>query len=260
MLREIYYYDTTRIRSYLEQLASRKGRSLRWPSVEAKITWPLEIKFATGLEESKENLFKKIRKLEKALEASNQLSFMRPDGDHLERPFVREVCKAVRIEIPVRSAPDMQRGVCFWLNKHTTAQRSVSRLCLLEDFKHSDEAAISFSGASAYTLLQSLVHYARREISLSEAGGDIPDEPHPNPYAKFGTEHHPYSLEQIHNIRNCLYDFIENPIELCGRWKSIISDPRHIETIYRVREWGPESAKSGSDISVFGYPLWILSA
>jgi hypothetical protein len=204
--------------------------------------------------------FKKIEAVKDSLEKTDQLAFVRPDGDHLERPFVLEVCEAQRFAVP-RSKESDKPALSFWLSaKQVGPKGRASHLCLLENFQHPDVPAINYWRTSAYSLLVSLVYYARAEIDRSAMSKFIGIDPPPNPYAKFGTDSHPYSLQEWQNAKDYLYEFIDNPVALLRKWGSEVSAPRRIETLYRVREWGPEAARSGADISIFGYPLWILSA
>lgn len=257
MFKELHYVDVTRVDRYLDQLSARKRGLLKWPSIEAKITWPIEIKGSTALEKNN-STFKKIDKLRKALEESDQLAFIRPDGDHIERPFVSETCTAYRVSIP--SSADLSKpALSFWLSTVKVNKSKNIYLVLLEDFRASDKDPTSFFHTSSYSLLVSLVAHARNQVTSSLAGFDIPDAPYPNPYAKFGTDTHPETLSQWANAKGSLYDFIANPSTLFARWKCSISQERRIEAVYRVREWGPEAATSNEHVSIFGYPLWIIS-
>ena len=261
MIRELYFVDQARIESCLDQLDPKTLGKVKWPKFEVKIPWPIEIKVSTGIDGRETTQAKRIDALKRSLERADQLAFMRPDGDHIERPFVLEICEAQRFAVPSSKSSDDAPGLIFWLStKKLGLNERASHLCLLENFRHSDVAAVSFWHTSAYSLLVSLVYYARAEIDASAAAEFVPNDPPQNPYAKFGTASHPYSLQEWQNAKEYLYEFIDDPVGLLGRWKCTTSEPRRIETLYRIREWGPESARSGSDISIFGYPLWIRSA
>jgi hypothetical protein len=109
-------------------------------------------------------------------------------------------------------------------------------------------------------VLASLVYNTRKEIDGSILNARLVHEPHPNPNAKFGTESHPWSLSEYHSVRDYIYDFATNPVELLRSWNCRIYPQRRINVVYKVREWGREAAHSWEKTTVFGYPIWILAS
>jgi len=128
-------------------------------------------------------------------------------------------------------------------------------LCLLEDYRGEDERPVSFRNASAYTLLQSLIYYTRSRQTRTLLDDHIPDDPHTNPYARF--DDRPASLSEYHNVQSHAYEFATDPVSLLQNWGCLVSPSRRIEVLYRIREWGRESAHGWRRVTVFGYPIWI---
>ena len=128
-------------------------------------------------------------------------------------------------------------------------------LCLLEDFRRADEPPTNFRSASTYTVLQSLVYFAREQLRSTVMSLHIPDEPHPNPYAKFDSKLP--SLAEYHNVKDYAWQFVTNPVQLLREWGCAISPPRDVEVLYRIREFGRDSSHHWERVTIFGYPIWI---
>lgn len=54
-----------------------------------------------------------------------------------------------------------------------------------------------------------------------------------------------------------LYKFITSPDDLLRQWGCLLSLPREITSLYKVREFGAEAANDFKTISTFGYPIYI---
>jgi hypothetical protein len=130
-------------------------------------------------------------------------------------------------------------------------------LCLLEDYRGDDERPVSFRQASTYTLLQSLIYYTRSQKLRTLLDEHVPNDPHPNSYARFDGK--PASLAEYHNVRDHAYDFATSPVQLLSSWGCLQGSPRRVEVMYRIREFGRESAHSWERVTVFGYPIWITA-
>jgi hypothetical protein len=124
---------------------------------------------------------------------------------------------------------------------------------------YDDKAPYNAGRTSGYTTLQSLVYFTRSDINRSILSDIIPNDPHPNPYAKVDDTHPPSGFEH-HNVKPFIYDFAIDPESLLKKWGCQVYMPMNLETLYRVREYGPEDATSYDRIAVFGYPIYIRKA
>lgn len=50
--------------------------------------------------------------------------------------------------------------------------------------------------------------------------------------------------------------FMADPQATAAQWGCIVSAPRFIKTLYRIREYG---GQEGESFGRFGYPLWITA-
>ena len=116
---------------------------------------------------------------------------------------------------------------------------------------------MSFRQASTYTLLQSLIHHTRSHHVETLLDDHVSNDPHPNPYARFDGK--PDSLAQYHNVQKYTHDFSRDPVALLHGWGCLVRVARQIEVVYRIQEFGRDSADSWERVSVFGYPIWIIA-
>jgi hypothetical protein len=106
-------------------------------------------------------------------------------------------------------------------------------------------------------MLQSLIYYTRDRLEETYLGRAILNDPYLSQLAGFDNK--PSSMSKYHNVNDLCYEFIADPERLLRLWNCRVSAPRPVETLYRIRENGPDY-KQGRQISIFGYPLWIATA
>lgn len=256
---EVLYIDRRRVADLATQItgtpavATTKGEFGGELSLTPKISSKLSEEFR------RRTVPEQVQEVERFLEKKNQLQHGRPKSDlAIKPPWVTEIARGRRISVPAKP-PDGgdTPAFSFWLCPPASSG-DTGMLCLLEDFGLEDAAPTSFREASTYTLLQSLVYFTRSRLRNSILHGVIPDAPHPNPYASFAGK--PASLAEFHNIKEFCYEFVADPFPLLDGWGCKVSSERAIRTVYRIREIGGDAAHSWRKVTVFGYPLWIVSA
>ena len=62
-----------------------------------------------------------------------------------------------------------------------------------------------------------------------------------------------------HNVQKYAHDFSRDPVALLHGWGCLVRVARQIEVVYRIQEFGRDSADSWERVSVFGYPIWIIA-
>jgi hypothetical protein len=203
--------------------------------------------------------FEKMNAIITALRTSADLRTARPETDDDGPAFVLETCEAVKVIIPYAARNDQDKSpeMVVWFAA-PPAKSGSATLCLVEDYRGEDSRPISFRQASTYTLLQSLVHYGRSHRLRTRLDNYVPDDPHPNPYAKFDGK--PDSLAQYHNVKDHAFEFSRAPAGLLREWGCLVSSGRQIEVLYRIREFGRDGAYAWERVTVFGYPIWITAA
>jgi hypothetical protein len=197
----------------------------------------------------------KIELLKSLLEANNLLARRRPTGLHDSRPYVLEQSRAVRVVVPDgQSDRNPRPAFSFWLSP---ADEECGQLCLMEGSGADAENPYNYAKASTYTVLQSLVHFARQQRRPGNLRTWIPSDPHPNEFAKVDETHPPSLIEQYHNVQRFAYDFFTDPEGLLTRWRCDVSSGMNIVALYRVREYGRDSAANFQRVSTFGYALAV---
>jgi hypothetical protein len=259
MLKEYLFVDEKRLDVYASQVNPSRsvvektkewsaGLSLTGPSVGAKQN---ERVLALTTHE-------KTALIQDHLVQNYSLLHQRPESDGEGPVFVLEKCSATKVVVPRKAAEELGTpGFVFWLSPGPQHDKPPGMLCLLEDFDLDDGPAITFRGASTYTVLQSLVFYTRKKMAETVFSTHIPNNSHPNPYTSF--EGMPDSLEEYHNVEPFCWDFVTNFPTLLTSWGCLISPPRKIETLYRIREYGRDATNSWQVTTVFGYPIWITA-
>ncbi|MGE0280186.1 MAG: hypothetical protein AB7P20_06180 [Rhizobiaceae bacterium] len=258
---DLLFADTRRIDRYFTQIGGRTGRLKLSGSIN--LSWKPSLKLRATQKETKPTPYDKIDGVKKYLEKRSLLRFGRPKDTDTDTDvdFVEEICTATKIEIPPRPhAEKSARKIVLWACRPGDAADQSGVLILVQDFNYPDERATSFQGTSTFSVLSALVFNTRKEIDQSILNMQLRHEPHPNPYAKFGTESHPWSLSEYHSVREHIYEFATNPAELLRSWNCAVYPERRISVVYKVREWGRDSAHSWQKTTVFGYPLWIFAA
>jgi hypothetical protein len=257
MLTEYLFVDQKRLDTYASQISPagtivektkewNAGLSLTGPSVGAKQTE--RVRALTAHE--------KTQLIQSHLVKNSSLREQRPVSEGEGPVFVLEKCSASKVVVPRKAAEELGAlGFVFWISPGPQYDKPPGMLCLLEDFDLDDAPAISFRGASTYTVLQSLVFYTRKKMAGTVLGSHIPRKPNPNPFASF--EGKPDSLAEFHNVQEFCWDFVADFTSLLTRWGCLVSPPRKIETLYRIREYGRDATNSWQVTTVFGYPIWI---
>lgn len=185
------------------------------------------------------------------------LGTSRPTDAHDGKEFILERCRAVRVVVPQNATKVRDsRALSFWFSR---GEGDLGHLCLLEGSGGDVSNPYNFGRSSTYTLLQSLVHFARQQGLSALLDGVIPNDPNPNPYLKVDETHPPSLVGQYHNVnhQHIAYDFYRDPLALLESWKCELSPAREIETLYRLREYGADAATSWKVVTVFGYALSV---
>lgn len=258
-MKELLYLDRDRFERYSAQATPSlsKVEKTRELGAEFGITGP---KASFGQKERVRSLtdFERMDEVLAALKKDSEIRAARPETEDDGPAFVHERCEATRVLVPYAASKGDFKNPEFalWLAPAPAESRS-AMLCLLEDYRGDDERPVSFRQASTYTLLQSLAHYTRSHQLRTLFDDHVPNDPHPNPYARFDGK--PDSLAQYHNVEKFAYDFATNPVALLQSWDCLPGTARTIDVLYRIREFGRDSAHSWQRVTVFGYPIWIVA-
>lgn len=198
----------------------------------------------------------KVTVLRSLLEVEGLLSKGRPNGRNDATKYVQERVSALRVVVPEvpRLGKSPAPAFSFWLSPAT---EMLGQLCLLEGNGSDAANPFNYARASTYTVLQSLVHFAREQGRIGTLQLAIGNEPQPNEYAKTDETHPPSLVQQFHNVKPFAYDFYADPEGVLARWGCEMSAPRKIDALYQVREYGPESASGWKSVSMFAYALAI---
>ena len=193
------------------------------------------------------------------MEDHEELYKARPGKVSLDWLFVFEQCSLHKVEVPkIADGPNGAPGLTFWLSPANERAQGKPSLCLLEDFSKSDGDVNSLiSHSSGYTMLQSLIYYTRGRLEETYLGRAILNDPYLSQLAGF--DNRPSAMSKYHNVNDLCYEFIADSERLLRLWNCRVSAPRPVETLYRIRENGPDY-KQRRQISIFGYPLWIATA
>jgi len=259
-LQDLLFVDHRRLNHYAEIIAGsptiiEKGRKF---GVKFSITG-IDVSAEQPETRRQRTTLENMATVRSYLEAHEELYKARPGKVSLDWLFVFEQCSLHKVEVPkIADGPNGAPKLTFWLSPaHERAQGKTS-LCLLEDFSKSDgEVNSLISHSSAYTILGSLIYYTRDRLEETYLGQAILDDSYLSRLAGF--ENTPSSMSNHHYIKDLCYEFIADPERLLRLWNCRVSAPRPVETLYRIRENGPDS-KQANRISIFGYPLWIATA
>jgi hypothetical protein len=148
-----------------------------------------------------------------------------------------------------------RQRIVFWLSPGNAFLGSV---CLLQSCHSDDGSALNFDHASTYTLLQSLVYFFRQSLRSSILAPVIPNESHPNPYARVDHDHPPSLVAEFHNVKDFLYEFITSPDHLLRQWGCLLSLLREITSLYQVREFGAEAAIASKRSALLAIPSTFM--
>ena len=252
------YIDGRRLSAYVEQIAAspkvrEKAQEL---AVELSVTGPkASMKQPEILRDP--TVHEKVTIFRRWLERSPQMRRGRPRDESPTTPFVIERCAATRVSVPEKAGDSELPAFSFWVSDPKDPDSGHGLLLLLEDFSAPDVAPTSFRGYSTYTILQSLVFFTRGKIESSVLGVPFESRPHPNPYARFAEK--PPSLGEFHNVKEHVTPFLGDMASFVRHWRCLVSPPRQIDAIYRIREYGREAGTTWQRVSVFGYPIVITA-
>lgn len=251
---DVVHVDATiyRFAGSLDKVAHERRKGLALSITGIKVT----------LEETDKarplSVIERLALVQELIAVAGRLGSERPTTRADASEFVAERCRAVRVVVPENAASGKRSpALSFWLSL-PDATRGL--LCLFEGTGGDAENPYNYARASTYTVLQSLVHFARRQQRLGILQGIIPNDEHPNPNARVDDTHPPSLVTQFHNVEPFAYDFVSDPLRVLETWGCDISTGLDVHLLYRVREYGPDATSNWQNVTVFGYALGIQSA
>lgn len=253
---KILFLDEVQVEDTIQRYGGTLER--KTPKKTKNISLKLQ-ELGVSVEETDEsrtlNRYEKLELLRHLLKKNDALALKRPADKHFDKEFVSEICRACRVIVPPDAVSSRKTpALAFWLS---TGFETDGLLCLLEGDGSDRENPYNTAKCSNYTILQSLIHFARKQSKAGILGKIIPDNAHPNLYAKVNDTHPPSLVEQHHNVSEFTMDFYKDAEGLLKQWGCDVRKNINIETIYRVREFGPEDATRFSTVSTFAYALSI---
>lgn len=258
-LDNLIFVDESRLDDYLTRLDADLFTVDKSKKVESEwsITGP-KVTFTQDESRRKLDVHARCDALYRQLDHKEKLASSRPAERHTPVEFVAETLWANRILIPSNAEPDQPHpAFAFWISRLET---EAGLVCLLENCDSDDDAPFDYSQCSTYTVLQSLVYFSRRKLDSSALAKFLPHVPHPNPHAKMDETHPPSLFHEYNSVKEHLYEFTTNPIPLLEAWGATVTPERFVRCLYRVREYGPDSAYGWEKITTFGYPVYIYDA
>ena len=203
-------------------------------------------------------IYEKIELLEELLSKCEVLANSRPTHRTGNPEFVKERCRAVRVEVPQVAADAIENpAFTFWVS---LGNETRGLLCAMEGDGGDRENPYNYGRSSTFTVLQSLVHFSRAQGRAGVIDHFVPNKAHPNEYAKVDATHPPSLVEQYHNVEEFKYDFATDPLCLMKKWGCKIASGRDVNILYRIREFGPDSAHGWNIVTAFGYALVVEDA
>jgi len=253
---EYIFLDLNRIDSYAEQIGSSFAydKVPQWGS-ELSITGP-KVQTLQGRHKRALHTHEKIENIIKYLDKHKLLYNKRPtlkrgsiynDFDRKDKLFVLESFLASKVTIPHKTNGMHFSDINMWFSLEIGDEKNM--LCLLEDYRKTDaELRIGNRFLSAYTLLTSIINAINDDLAHTIIGDYIPSRKMTSNW-----------MEELHDdwqrSRKYVYEFIQDPIALFKHMGCIVSQPRKIISLYRIRDIGRDS--EGMCTSVFGYPIFI---
>ena len=267
---EYLYVDDARLDAYIEQIGS--------PVTYDKVpVWKAELgltgpKAAASQERRARALTRheKIVALLEHLEQGDLIDTKRVSGRawrQLEtNNFIYESCTASKVFIPRKSGAELG-GVTLWVCPALLQPKDESKspdlesfsygegpglLCLLEDFRKSDETPFSGYQESTYTILESIILAIGEELNTLVVA-DLFSEGAIGRSGRYDA----WDRAQPH-----MEKFVKDPLTMLENAGGRVTKPRRIRVLYRIREFGPEEGDEGlnefaSSTSVFGYPIFV---
>jgi hypothetical protein len=260
MLTEYLFRDTRRLNEYASQI------NPALTVTEKTKEWTVGLSLAGPKAEGKQT--ERVRPMTDHEKATLTLEFLRsnsaihegrplppPDKSGLrnsdnslgQKPFVYERCRAFRACVPQKA---VEGGVAFafWVSQGFEGEKPYDMVCLLEDVAAEDKPVWSGGTASAYSLLQALLYYADTRVEAGTFSED--SKPWPRDAA--------CSFPLPGFLSGSWFSLV--PEQIIEEWGCIVSQPRDIEVVYRIREarrFPHQAPRNGYEI--FGYPLWIAA-
>lgn len=192
---------------------------------------------------------------------SGDIATVGEQDEHLP-PFVNSRLSAVKVRVPrlpdrSNQLPDIQ----MWLsvtrpvrikNKWAWPQHC-GLVCLLEDYRGEDKL-YSGSEGSAYSILESLLFALGPDLDNSVLGEHFPPQfPHSEKAMKD-------TIDAWWRIPNQhMSAFAKRPSVVLQKMGCAVSNPRQIESLFRVRDTGSEIGDGNRTASIFGYPVFIAA-
>jgi len=263
MRKKLIFFATTDVDSVILQYGGSLDKLTLLPEIEATLKPDAnmekpEVGLKVAPKKRHKDDYEKIDELKKVLEKHCGIERGRPKDSPDNPRFVSELCEATRVVIPEVTSKGAQGssspGLSMWISLGDQKRAS---LCLLEGTGGDSENPYNYGRSSTYTLLQSLVHFARSQGRARLL--QVPSDPHPNEFVKIDETHPPSLIEEYHNVikNNLAYDFVHDPLNLLRSWDAQVGPPRDVDVLYQVREFGRDSTTSWKDTTVFGYALSI---
>jgi hypothetical protein len=263
MRKKLIFFAATDVDSLILQYGGSLEKLKLLPEIETTlkpddVTGIPEVGLRVAPKRRPKDDYEKLDELKKVLEKHCGIERGRPKDSPDDPRFVSETCEVIRVVIPDIASKGGQGssspGLSMWISLGDQKRAS---LCLLEGTGGDYENPYNYGRTSTYTLLQSLVHFAR-----SQGRGrlpQVPNDPHPNPHVKPDATHTPSLIEEYHNVIqfNLAYDFVHDPLNLLRSWNAQVGTPKTVDVLYQVREFGRDSTTGWKETTVFGYALSI---
>jgi len=177
--------------------------------------------------------------------------------------FIRDTLYSTKVKIPrLDSRSNESETISLWLSAANSIPSKTrdfwpnryGMICLLEDYRGKDEQLYNGSCESAYSILESILF----------ALGQVLDE------TVLGEHFSPQSPNSSQEIKSRLdawwrtpgkymAKFVKNPSRMLRKMGCVVSRPRRIDSLFRVRDFGPEIGDNRGTMSIFGYPIFICS-
>jgi hypothetical protein len=251
-MQELVYLDHLRL---LNLLRATGGIPRSW-NVEGELSASPKVTLSSGGPISKAEC---IDTMVARLDDHSWIGTSRPASPGPTSEVIRELTLAQKFTVPsLRHAQHTSPGFNFWISYSEWMQKRIASLCLLEGYRGEEGKPIDMWPFSTYSCLMSLVYYARDEVNQSVLAANIPDDTH-SFAEEIATKKTP-SLTQYDNVKHIAWEFATQTESLLESLGCFASQPRKVDVLYAVREYGYEGGMPDAPFAVFGYPIWIRDA
>lgn len=271
-LREFIYIDKPRLNIYVEQIRDPM-KKVKVPEWSASLS--LKGPSAGAKQKVESRPYTITEKIDILVEYLSKNDFITEGADafvkrhknigwHKEGPlFIRDTLYSTKVKIPrldgrsnesetismwlstAKSIPSETRD--FWFNRH-------GMICLLEDYRGEDEQLFNGGMDSAYSILESILFALNQVLDETVLGEHFPPQGRGN------------SLEIKSRLDawwrtpdEYMAKFVKDPSRMLRKMGCVVSRARRIESVFRVRDIGPERGDNRGTTSIFGYPIFIYS-